>query len=844
MESSLLSIQALVTKIKLETFSPKNDLYSFVSPSAYDTAWLAMVQDPKERGRPLFKGCLDWVMSNQKEEGYWGVSSADGLPTIDTLPATLACLVALKTWNASDEGVEKGLAFVHANTKILVDVNYQHLPRWFVIVFPGMVELARATGLDLFMQDELKGVISSIFKERQRIFETFVTDLTLFKIMNYREKPVDKFQYPPIFSYLEALPSTYEIDEQATVSHLSENGSIFNSPSATACAYMATGNQKCMDYLESLAQRCPYGVPSMYPMDGGLIKLSMVDHIQKLGLAEHFQEDIDEILEQFRNRKKQLSEPRGTDDALAKIYKDSLAFRLLRMHGYNITPWSFCWFLNHEDILDHLEQNCEHFRSLIYNVYRATDVIFAGEYELEEARMFSRKLLEKTMKSSMAYDNFVTCPSFRGVIEQELSLPWIARLDHLDHRMWIEENRVSPLWTGKASFYRLTCLQDENIMQLAMENFKFRQLIYRNELEELKRWSKVTGLCDMGFGREKTTYCYFAVAASSCLPRDSLVRMIVAKSAILITVADDFFDMKGALDELQELTEAVQRWDGKGLRGPSKVIFAALVDFVTEIATEFLHQQGSDITRYLQDIWRETFSSWLLETTWSNTGYIPSADEYLRVGMTSIATHTIVLPSSCFLSPRLPDDKLKTNHYETITKLLMAMARLLNDIQSYQKEQEEGKMNLVLLHLKANPDGDIEDSIGYVKNILDEKRKELLQHVLMDELSDLPKPCKHLHLSCLKVFQMFFDSSNRFDSNTELLQDIKKAIYDPPEYRILKPIRPQRCSRGVTTQKGSTVHAHFNRTFTSYGSKSPKIFATVDDGRKLLIPPRFNFCYI
>ncbi|KAK3028498.1 hypothetical protein RJ639_038566 [Escallonia herrerae] len=768
MESSFLSIPALVTKIKLETFSPKNDLYSFVSPSAYDTAWLAMVQDPNERGRPLFKGCLDWVMSNQKEEGYWGLSSADGLPTIDTLPATLACLVALKTWSASDTGVEKGLAFVHAKMKMLVD-DYQQLPRWFAIVFPGMVELARATGLEVVMQDELKGVISSIFKERQRILET--------------EKLVDKFQHPPILSYLEALPSTYEIDGQAVVTHLSENGSIFNSPSATACAYMATGNQKCMDYLESLAQRCPYGVPSMYPMDGGLIKLSMVDHIQKLGLAEHFHEDIDEILEQL-------------------------------------------------------------YRSLIYNVHRATDVIFAGEYELEEARKFSRKLLEKTMKSRMAYDSFVTFPSFRGVIEQELSLPWIARLDHLDHRMWIEENRVSPLWTGKASFYRLTCLQDENIMQLAMENYKFRQLIYRNELEELKRWSKDTGLGDMGFGREKTTYCYFAVAASSCLPHDSLVRMIVAKSAILITVADDFFDMKGALDELQELTVAVQRWDGKGLRGPSKVIFAALVDFVTAIAKEFLHQKGSDITRYLQDIWRETFFSWLLETTWSNTGYIPSADEYLKVGMTSIATHTIVLPSSCFLSPWLPDDKLKTNHYETITKLLMATARLLNDIQSYQKEQEEGKMNLVLLHLKANPDGDIEDSINYVKNILDEKRKELLQHVLMDELSDLPKPCKHLHLSCLKVFQMFFDSSNRFDSNTELLQDIKKAIYDPPEYRILKPITPRRCSRGVTTQKDSTVHAHFNRTFTTYGSKSPKIFATIDDCRKLLIPPRFNFCYI
>ena len=65
----------------------------------------------------------------------------------------------------------------------------------------------------------------------------------------------------------------------------------------------------------------------------------------------------------------------------------------------------------------------------------------------------------------------------------------------------------------------------------------------------------------MGFGREKTTYCYFAIAASgSQLPHDSDVRMIVAKSAIVITVADDFFDMKGSLSELRSLTEAVRRY--------------------------------------------------------------------------------------------------------------------------------------------------------------------------------------------------------------------------------------------------------------------------------------------
>ena len=64
----------------------------------------------------------------------------------------------------------------------------------------------------------------------------------------------------------------------------------------------------------------------------------------------------------------------------------------------------------------------------------------------------------------------------------------------------------------------------------------------------------------MGFGREKTLYCYFAIAASTALPHDSIIRMLVAKSAIVITVADDFFDMRGTLEELHVLIDAIYRY--------------------------------------------------------------------------------------------------------------------------------------------------------------------------------------------------------------------------------------------------------------------------------------------
>ncbi|KAA8515305.1 hypothetical protein F0562_018465 [Nyssa sinensis] len=768
MESSLSSIQALVNDIKEEMFSTV-DLYSFVSPSAYDTAWLAMIPDPKRTHLPMFKGCLEWVLNNQREEGFWGESNHGGHPTIDTLPATLASIVALKKWNIGDDNIEKGLAFVHANAEILLREKSNNSPRWFAIVFPAMIELAQANGLPIVLPDELQEVLSNVFFDRQQILEM--------------EGLVDEYHYPPLLSYLEALPATYDVEEEDILMHLSANGSLFQSPSATASAFMVTGNRKCMDHLVSLVRRCPHGVTSMYPMDEELIKLSMVNQIQRLGLAEHFNEEIEEILSRvYRMYKKQEPWAAKMKLVAAQIYKDSLAFRLLRMHGYRVTPWSFCWFLNHEEILVHMEKNVEYFASAMYNVYRATDLIFPGEYEMEEARSFSRKLLEKTM-ALRSIDN-----NFHRLIGHELSLPWMARLDHLDHRMWIEENKFSTLCIGKASFYRLSCLHNDKLMKLAVENYEFRQSIYRGELEELKRWSKDWGLSEMGFGREKTTYCYFAVAASTSLSHNSLVRMIAAKSAILIIVADDFYDMEGSLNELQRLTEAVQIWDGKGLSGHGKIIFDALDNLVTDIAAKHRHQKDTDITKDLQDIWCETFVSWLTETTWSKSGYIPSKLEYLETGMTSVATHTTVLPASCFLSPSLPHDKLKPAQYETVSKLVMIIARLLNDIQSYQKEQEVGKMNIALLYLKENPQACIEDSIDYVREILGEKKKELLEHVLMDGLNDLPKPCKFLHLSCLKVFQMFYNSSNLFDSKTDLLQDIMKAIYVPIECQTAKPL--------------------------------------------------------
>ncbi|KAM7249588.1 hypothetical protein ACFE04_031366 [Oxalis oulophora] len=399
------------------------DPYSYISPSAYDTAWLAMVPDSNTPTQPMFVECFNWILDNQKEQGFWGDVDKRGLPTIETLPATIACVIALNKWNEGRNKQDKGLSFLEANLEKLLTQHSESFSRWFVIVFPSMVALVSSVGLGFNFSDRSKLALMNLSYNRAQILQ--------------REEIFDENHYIPLASCLEALPpSSY--DHVDIIKNLNSDGSLYQSPSATAQAFMATGNADCLTYLQSVVHRCPQG-------------------------------------------------------------------------------GSFCWFLNYQEIRQHVENNPECFSSVMLDVFKATELMFPEEIELDEARSFSRNSLEKVLSIGQ-------CPSLTNVVDED------------------------------------------------------------------------NGLSDLGFGRERTTYCYFAIA--SCDSFGASMRMMVSKLAILITVADDLYDAKGSIHELRALTDAIRRWDGIGLTDHNKTIFKALDNYMTLVAANHQQQHGIDISYY------------------------------------------------------------------------------------------------------------------------------------------------------------------------------------------------------------------------------------------------------
>lgn len=90
-------IREKITNVKVE-----------ISPSAYDTAWVAMVPSQEYSDRPSFPQCVDWIMKNQNPNGSWGLNPGHPFMLKDSLSCTLACLLALAKWNIGNKQVKRG----------------------------------------------------------------------------------------------------------------------------------------------------------------------------------------------------------------------------------------------------------------------------------------------------------------------------------------------------------------------------------------------------------------------------------------------------------------------------------------------------------------------------------------------------------------------------------------------------------------------------------------------------------------------------------------------------------------------------------------------------------------
>ncbi|XP_040959132.1 (R)-limonene synthase 1, chloroplastic [Gossypium hirsutum] len=273
------------------------------------------------------------------------------------------------------------------------------------------------------------------------------------------------------------------------------------------------------------------------------------------------------------------------------------------------------------------------------------------------------------------------------------------------------------------------------VLQLAKLDFNILQALHQEELKDLSRWWKNTGLGEiLRFARNRLVESFLWTVGIDFEPRFGSCRKTLTKAIALITVIDDIYDVYGTLDELELFTDAVERWDIKAMKqlpDYMKICFLALYNTVNEMAYNILKEQGHDVVSNLKKTWVDLLRSYLLEARWYHSGYTPTFEEYMKNAWISITGPLVAIKASLFVTNQTNQKELEfLESYPDLLYWSSVIFRLQDDLgtSSFQDELKRGDVaKSIQCYMHENGVSE-EVAHEHVKNLMREAWKKVNTH--------------------------------------------------------------------------------------------------------------------
>ncbi|XP_057507462.1 ent-copalyl diphosphate synthase 1-like [Actinidia eriantha] len=597
-----------------------------ISISAYDTAWVALVEDIEGSGGPQFPSSLQWIANNQLQDGSWGDSSI--FEAHDRIINTLACVIALKSWNVHPLKSKKGIAFIKENISKLEDEKAEHMPIGFEVAFPSLIERARMLGIQV---PDDSPVLQEIYARRN---------------LKLRRIPKDIMHNVPT-TLLHSLEGMAGLEWEKLLKLQSPDGSFLFSPSSTAFALIHTKDDHCLHYLTTAVQRFNGGVPNVYPVD--LFEhMWAVDRLDRLGISRYFKAEIKECIDYVQRYWTEEGICWARNSRVHDIDDTAMGFRLLRLHGRQVSADVFRHFEKGGDFFCFIGQSTQAVTGM-FNLYRASQVLFPGEKILEDAKKFSSKFLREKRARNELLDKWIITKDLPGEVGYGLDVPWNASLPRLETRFYLEQyGGEDDVWIGK-TLYRMSNVNNNTYLELAKLDYNDCQALHQLEWDSIQKWYTRYNLEEFGMTQRNMLLAYYLAATSIFEPEKSKERLAWTKTAILVETIVSYLkkegnSMKQRRQFLYEFRNNSSHLDyanngrykkttghGQGLR-----LIGTLLATINQLSLETLVTHGRDIRHHWRDLWE----TWMM--TWQDDGDLHKREADLLVRTINLCAGRLV----------------------------------------------------------------------------------------------------------------------------------------------------------------------------------------------------------
>ncbi|GLJ48425.1 hypothetical protein SUGI_1022120 [Cryptomeria japonica] len=625
--------------------------------------------------------------------------------------------------------IRKGVEFVKNHAERMEKEADNHRPCGFEFVFISMLKEAKSLGLDL------------------------PYDLPFIKQIN--QKRETKLEKIPL-NIIHAVPTTIlysleglqEIIDWDKIMKLQlKDGSFLNSPASTAAAFIRTGDKKCLEYLTFVVNKFDDHAPCQYPIDL-FARLHWND--EGIGWAKH--------------------------SSVTDIDDTSMALRILRLHGYNVSSDALKGFRDKNGEFFCFMGQTHRAVTDMFNVHRFSHVAFPGETIMEEARLFTHKYLTNAVQNVGTFDKWALKKDLQGEVEYVLKYPWHRSMPRLEARSYIEQyGGENDVWLSKA-LYLMPNVSNGKYLELAKLDFNNMQSMHQNEIPHIQRWLELCGF-NKFFTQKNVVQTYFIISTSMFEPEFATCRAVYTKTAILTVILSDLFESHCSVADIMVFSEAVQRWDlslVNSMAEEMKICFKALYDTLNQIAEQGRIRQGRDVLPYLRNLWEVLLASYSKETERMQMKYIRSMEEYTENAKESMGVATVILTSILFTGDLLSDEVLvKFGNGSRFLYLVALTGTLAKDIKTYQDKRRRGKPWAIEKFIRNHPEASEKEAMDHINSVMQSALLKLNWEVINNR--EMGERCRKLIFNTARSMQLFYMERD----SSEMEEVIKKCLFEP-----------------------------------------------------------------
>nr|AHW04049.1 diterpene synthase TPS4 [Plectranthus barbatus] len=547
------------------------------------------------------------------------------------------------------------------------------------------------------------------------------------------------------------------------------NKNTFKSSFAVKCS-LSTPTDLMGKIKEKLSEKVDNSVAAMATDSADMpTNLCIVDSLQRLGVEKYFQSEIDTVLDDAY-RLWQLKQK----DIFSDITTHAMAFRLLRVKGYDVSS---------EELAPYADQEGMNLQTIdlaaVIELYRAAQERVAEEDStLEKLYVWTSTFLKQQLLAGAIPDQ-----KLHKQVEYYLK-NYHGILDRMGVRKGLDLYDAGYYKALKAAD-RLVDLCNEDLLAFARQDFNINQAQHRKELEQLQRWYADCRLDKLEFGRDVVRVSNFLTSAILGDPELSEVRLVFAKHIVLVTRIDDFFDHGGPREESHKILELIKEWKekpaGEYVSKEVEILYTAVYNTVNELAERANVEQGRNVEPFLRTLWVQILSIFKIELdTWSDDTAL-TLDDYLNNSWVSIGCRICILMSMQFIGMKLPEEMLLSEECVDLCRHVSMVDRLLNDVQTFEKERKENTGNAVSLLLAAHKGERAfseEEAIAKAKYLADCNRRSLMQ-IVYKTGTIFPRKCKDMFLKVCRIGCYLYASGDEFTSPQQMMEDMKSLVYEP-----------------------------------------------------------------